>query len=277
MKMQLNIVDPNLVSEDIGATIIVGVMHTDKKMTDFDLHQISLRVDNEEIVVGVRRAENDSLLRRDPDLAVNGSFHLHLTKPIWKPVDVGHRGDAAGELSFVNTSLPTPDGQAGNNYVFFGLVRGDMDRLFTVSGRVHEVELKQLRSTDEYVGKAHPETIHWCPHEHGHHLTHSLELPVWGFGQERYGMRSTITEPLHKMQLENRNHLAATGKHLHPQEFLGPVDKDYAAFLRAMQKEGALTDALWVTKTEMDEMLETVWRVVSSLPTHSHEESGPGF
>lgn len=250
MKIQLNIINPNLLSvENQDKTMVVGVMMSDHVFEDFDTHLMFINADESGIDVEINLQENENLLKRaDRDLE-NSQFHQTITAPVWKTLQCDFIG---GEIAFVNTSLPLPKGESGNAYVFFGILQGDVKNLIPVSEQVIGADLSLLYSSGPYSGKGVMTGIN-CRHQTGNHLLDSLKLQAWGFDEEKYGMRTLLAQPVHQRLIDDNKHVISSGQPLYPDEF-GTPDPDYVQYLKMISSRGGFTENLWLNEQELSKI-----------------------
>lgn len=255
MNIQLVIVDPHHL-EDKNRTVVMGIIQTDTLFDNYTIRTVSFSTEADSLVLDIDRIDKGETLieRADRDDDLNSlSFHHVLKKPIWKEPEDDR---VAGEITLVSSSIPYQP-ESLHSYIFFGIVKDKEKFLSPFSSHVHQA--KDAIELDEYSARARviPIGIR-APHTTGNHLTLPLTYPIWGFNENKVGMRSTITDTENELFVTARRLIVGTSvsdDDVKKAVRINPhlKEKAYVDYLRYAEKCPSLDgfrDALWITRDQ---------------------------
>lgn len=274
MLIQLNIVDPDLISQgDKDVTIVMGLIQSDNQYPDYSLHSLLLKEKDGALNLSVEKTSFKTLGNRDPDgieEIQQLSFHELLKRPLWYKLPYPHNVGIGGEIVVMRTDMPgQPDHL--HSHVFVGFISGGVEKLKDMSGQL-------LQSNDIQSSKLFFET-EMTPsgislaHKTGNHLSIPLSYPAWGSSKELYGMRTCISKDLHKRYAdakktildptstdEQKKEAIRFNSFLKETEFV-----EYLRFTQNNRETKGFIDNQWWTEAQM--------KTVSKLTRRFHERN----
>ena len=274
MKIQISIADPSQVADSGGnKSVVFGVIETAEKFESYTKTQIAFDCANGYILAS-KKSETEILnpnlssapLGNYSSLGLNPldevSTHGLLKLPIFHVFQC-EMGFSIADILIMESDIPSKESPNNNTYYFVGIVSGDLSQLKEHNSKLLEVDFtKKTASKGNFTYALATDTGVACPHKMGTHFTNELALPIWGFGEEKFGRVSVSSDFLsnfYSKQSVDFYEKVKKGEKIedliknpfgHNENRYG--DTQFRNYLVALGDLGGLTDKIWMTKDEIE-------------------------
>ena len=272
MKIQINFSDPSQVNSGReGITIAFGVIESHEKIGNCVKSRLYFDVAEDRILASKKTVAEISTPRTDI-LSKNEigrspledmPTHEILTKPIFEITQIGN-GVSIADILIMESDIPSKSKEGNHTYYFVGIVSGEIEKLSKYHSRILELDFtKRTSEHGSFTYALATDTGVKCEHEIGTHFTSELELPIWGFGEEKVGRIAKTSDFLTKAYYNHTKEFYDSQKNGQEADliFNNPFgykekrfeDSGYAAYVIALGNLGGLPNKIWLTEDELKE------------------------
>ncbi|MHD0644045.1 hypothetical protein ACYPKM_00245 [Pseudomonas aeruginosa] len=248
MKVQLSLVNPDLVPGPGNQTLVFGIIKTEQPISSYDMKIMVLNLDDPIPSVSIADSGQNFLKREDKYGNVHQPWDIKgmLTCEGWHHID---HHNPAGEIALLETEFPGDTGV----YTFTGILKGNHEELKNFSERILQADLPDHPAEREFTPYPLQDAYRSAVHEMGNHLDYVLRLPIWGFGPLKYGM-NVLTSKQEALKMFNATcRYTDTGEVRDEDRWIVSRDEQFHSYLVEMKKLRTPVFRQWVTEAERAE------------------------